>query len=81
MQNYYNLKQICFLIYFYKFECYNIKLFLESYEYYYVLYKFNIYKYDLLNISVGEIKKHIMKNEDIYCEWTNFVNDYQEYFN
>ena len=26
-------------------------------------------------------KKHIMKNEDIYCEWTNFVNDYQEYFN
>ena len=62
LQNYYNLKQICFLIYFYKFECYNIKLFLESYEYYYVLYKFNIYKYDLLNISVGEIKKHIMKN-------------------
>jgi hypothetical protein len=25
-------------------------------------------------------KKHIMKNEDIYCEWTNFMNDYKEYF-
>ena len=26
-------------------------------------------------------KKHIMKNEDIYCEWTNFMNEYKEYFN
>ena len=62
LQNYYNLKQICLLIHFNKIECYNIKLFLESYEYYYVLYKFNIYKYDLLNISVEEIKKYIMKD-------------------
>jgi len=25
-------------------------------------------------------KKHIMKNEDVYYEWTNFMNDYKEYF-
>ena len=26
-------------------------------------------------------KKDIMKNEEVYNEWTNFINEYQEYFN
>ena len=26
-------------------------------------------------------KEQIMKNDEIYNEWTNFMNEYQEYFN
>jgi len=61
-QNFLNSKQICLMIKYNQLDCFNINVYFDSYEYYYVLYKFNIYKYDLVNITFDQIKKIIMKN-------------------
>jgi hypothetical protein len=83
--NFYNVKQICFLIkYSFNTEYFNLNLYLELYEYYYVLYKFNIYKYDLINITPEQIKKIISQIYLIklftksYCKKKYHKNIYDE---